>query len=120
MTTGYCSRVGSNLVTKSEEHVTSSHVDEVFNMLIMWHLDVEISRFANLDRLHDDRRLSIGYCPLVGTNFVNKTEKHDVRSSAKAEYHPVAHGEFDLLRLNNLLIELKGILSSSIKLHVSI
>lgn len=35
LTTGYCSLVGSNLVTKSEEHVTSSHVDEVLNMLIM-------------------------------------------------------------------------------------
>lgn len=73
-----------------------------------------------MDRTHDDRRLSIRYCPLVGSNFVNKTEKHDARSSAKAEYHPVAHGEFDLLRLNNLLLELEGILSLSIKLHVSI
>lgn len=56
-----------------------------------------------------DRRLTKGYCSLVGGNLVSwKSKKQAVtaKSSAEAEYRAVAHGCWELIWLKIILEEL--------------
>lgn len=84
------------------------------------HIDVEGYCDANWASCPDDRRSTSSYCVFVGGNLVIwRSKKQPVvsRSTAEAEYRAMSQSLSELLRIKNLLTELKLLEANSMKLR---
>nr|AAO20078.1 putative polyprotein [Oryza sativa Japonica Group] len=122
-----------SMVSRYMHDPRSSHMEAVYRILRylkgspgkgLWfkkngHLKIEGYCDADWASCLDDRRSTSGYCVYVGGNLVSwRSKKQSVvsRSTAEAEYRAMAASLSELLWLRNLLVELKILGNTPMKL----